>query len=95
LFIRLLIITSGGFHHHLLFRWINQVNKRKSATFKWVNYQKPEVGVAPFESATGESGITTEELLAETISPVPEETELLLETPVEENVDTPAPVESI
>jgi len=51
--------------------------------------------VAPFESATGESGITTEELLAETISPVPEETELLLETPVEENVDTPAPVESI
>jgi hypothetical protein len=51
--------------------------------------------VAPFESATVESGTTTEGPLAETTAPVPEVTEPLLETPVEENVGTPAPVESI
>ena len=94
-FLDVLIITSGGLHHHLLFCWINQVKKRECATFKCVNYQKPEVGVAPIESATAESGTATEVPLAETIARVPKEADPLLEAPVEENVDTPAPVESI
>ena len=94
-FLDVLIITSGGLHHHLLFCWINQVNKKRSATFKCVNYQKPEEGVAPFESACAEQGTTTEAPLAEAAAPVSEDAEPLLEKPVEENVDTPAPVESI
>jgi len=49
---------------------------------------KPEVGVAPLESATAESGTTTEEPLTESSAPVPEEAEPLLEPPVDENVDT-------
>ena len=51
--------------------------------------------MAPLESATAESGTATEKPLAETITRVPKEAEPLLETLVEENVDTPAPVESI
>ena len=51
--------------------------------------------MAPIESATAESGTATEVPLAETIARVPKEAEPLLEAPVEENVDTPAPVESI
>jgi hypothetical protein len=52
---------------------------------------KPEVGVAPLESATAESGTTSEEPLTESSATVPDEAE----PPVDENVNTPALVESI
>ncbi len=49
--------------------------------------------VAPLGSTTIESRTTTEGPLAETTATVPEEAKHLFEAPVEENVDTPAPVE--
>ena len=56
--------------------------------------EEPETVVAPLESAPEESGVATEEPLAEATAPVAE-VEPLVETSVEENVVTPEPVESI